>query len=680
MPDESQIRDLVVRWEAMRAAGQSPSAEELCQDCPELLPAVRLRLEAMRAMDAAVDETEDTMPWGSAAPTTTHDKPSPVSPTDVFSVPGYEVLRELGRGGMGVVYLARQAGLGRLVALKMLQVHRNAAPAHRARFQAEVEAIGRLRHPNLVQVYEVGEHEGRAFFSMEYLEGGSLHEKIAARPQPPRQAAELVELLARAIHTAHQHSIIHRDLKPANVLLTAEGSPKISDFGLAKRLDATSGPTRTQHILGTPSYMAPEQAAGRSKQVGPGTDVYSLGAVLYQMLTGRPPFQGEDAMVVARQVVDYDPVSPRRLQAGIPVELETICLKCLQKHPAQRYSSAADLADDLRRFSVGEPIAARPIGSLGRLAKWARRRPAAAGLIAVIGLGLFAALAAGSWFTRRLAAELHKTDQAKRDLNQALARQVAEGLSGDLKQLETVPQSMAALLARQLTWKEGDLEEWTRSLVLKDKRVFALCVAFEPGRFVTTRAYEDYCLYVHEQGDGVTTKQLVPPAYPPPFFYRDRPWYTAPKAAKRPVWGEPYIGQGADDTPMVSYSVPFNRAGQFAGVVSADLSIAYFRGLHDQLQSLYLGPDSYSFVISPKGIFIYHPNSLYEFPAAKSSIDRIDAAPDFLSLAQRMRREETGLGHAKDFNTGKPATFLFARIPATGWQFVVVHEGPASGE
>jgi predicted Ser/Thr protein kinase len=683
MPDDSQLLDLVVRWEEMHAAGQSLAAEQLCQDCPELLPALQLRLEALRAMNEALgggDGRKDTTTWGSREASQTMDGRNTPGQADVSFIPGYEVLRELGRGGMGVVFLARQAGLKRLVALKMLLAGRHAAPTERARFKAEVEAIGRLQHPNLVQVFEVGEHDGRAFFSMEYLEGGNLEDMIAARPQPPRQAAELVELLALAIHAAHQHAVIHRDLKPANVLLTADGAPKISDFGLAKRLDVSGGPTLTEHILGTPSYMAPEQAAGRSKHVGPGTDVYSLGAILYQMLTGRPPFQGQGAMDVMYQVAYDDPVPPRRLQPRVPVELETICLKCLHKHPSQRYASAADLADDLRRFSADLPIVARPIGWFPRLVKWARRRPAAASLFAVVALALLVALAAGSWFTHRLSTELQKTDQAKRDLNQALARQVAEGLSADLRQLEMVPQSMAALLARRVTWNEDDLEEWTRSLVAKDKRVFALCVAFEPRQFAGTRAYEDYCLYVHEHAGSVITKQLLPPAYPLPFFYRNRDWYKAPKSAQRAVWGEPYVGQGANNTPMVSYSVPFNRDGKFSGVVSADLSIEYFRGLHNQLQNLYLGPDSYSFVISPKGTFVYHPNPLYEFPAAKSSLDRIETAPDFLALAERMRHEETGRGQAADFNTGRSATFLFTRIPSTGWHFVVVHADGVSGQ
>jgi len=691
MPDDSRLLDLIVRWEEMREAGQSLSAEQLCQDCPELLPALQQRLETLRAVDAALgpgDGSQYTVILGSGDTTKTQ-KPgaegrSPADQADggaISGIPGYEVLRELGRGGMGVVYLARQSGLERLVALKMLLAGQHASPSQRVRFEAEVKAIGRLQHPNLVQVFEVGEHEGRAYFSMEYLEGGNLEDKIASRPQPPRHAAELVEVLARAIHAAHQHGVIHRDLKPANVLLTSTGVPKISDFGLAKRMDASWGPTLTQHILGTPSYMAPEQATGQSRKVAPGTDVYALGAILYQLLTGRPPFLGEFGMNILRQVAEEEPVPPRRLQTTVPADLETICLKCLQKHPAQRYASAAALADDLACFLAHKPILARPVSLFRRLAKWARRRPAAAGLIAVTGLALVVALVAGWWFTQRLATELHKTDQARRDLEQALVRQVAEGLDSDLRQLEGVPQAMAALLAVQTKWNEEYLKDWTRALVKKDKRIFGLCLAFEPWQFEGARAYENYCLYVHEIDGGVNlrTKQLLPPSYPAP-FYRDREWYTDAKSARRAAWSEPYKGQGADNTPMVTYSVPLFREGKFSGVVAADLSIEYFRGFHNHLQNLYLGPDSHSFVISPQGTFIYHPNLRYEFPSATSSLDRIQAAPDFLALARRMRQEETGRGQATDFNTGRPATFLFTPIPSTGWQFVVVHADPAPAE
>jgi predicted Ser/Thr protein kinase len=690
--DESRLLELVLRWEELRQAGQGPPAEQLCKDCPELLPALQERLEALQAMNAVLaagekprgaDSAPGEGPEALGATVEEQAEGPPAAGGDVPHIPGYEVLGELGRGGMGVVFRARQTGLKRLVALKMLLGGRQAAPSERARFEAEVEAIARLQHPNLVQVFEVGEHEGRAFFSMEYLEGGNLEDRIASRPQPPRQAAELVEALARAIHAAHQRGVIHRDLKPANVLLTAEGAPKISDFGLAKRLDVTSGPTLTQHVLGTPSYMAPEQAAGRSKHVGPATDVYALGAILYQLLTGRPPFQGEGPMATMRQVAEEEPVPPRRLESTVPADLETICLKCLNKQPGQRYASAAALADDLRRFLAFEPILARPIGPWQRLVKWARRRPAAAGVSAFSILALLVALAAGAWFTQRLATELQKTDRARRDalaskrgLETALARQVAVALDSDLRQLEMVPQSMAALLARRASWKEEELEAWTRSLVDKDKRVFGICVAFEPRQFVGARVHEDYCLYVHEQSGGLSSKQLLPPRYPPP-FYRERDWYKAPKLTKGPWWSEPYRGQGADNTPMVTYSVPFYREGKFGGVVTADLSMQYFRTLHNQLKEQYLGPNSYSFVISPKGTFVYHPNSLYEFPAPTSSLDRVRAAPDFLALVERMRQEETGWGRATDFNTGQPAAFCFARIPATGGHFVVVHPGAA---
>jgi hypothetical protein len=711
MPDDSRLLELVVRWEELRQAGQSLPAEELCQDCPELLPALRERLKALGAMNAvlAMGEAATTVgrPNESHKITSTADRPPATHHAggDIPSgIPGYEILRELGRGGMGVVYLARQAGLRRLVALKMLLAGQHAAASDRARFKTEVEAIARLQHPNLVQVFEVGEHDGHAFFSMEYLDGGNLEDRIGSRPQPARQAAQLVEVLARAIHAAHERGVIHRDLKPANVLLvrcdpshgvplggvgTDESEhfqPKISDFGLAKRLDGSSGPTLSEHVLGTPSYMAPEQAAGRSRHVGPGTDVYALGAILYRLLTGRPPFQGESALDVVCQVGAEDPVPPRRLQASVPVDLETICVKCLQKQPAQRFASAAEVADDLRRFVAGEPIRARPIGWWGRLAKWARRRPAAAGLIAVSALAVGAALAAAWWFTQRLTTELETSNQsrrdtlaAKRDLERALVRQVAEGLDGDLRQLEMVPQAMAALLARRARWNEEELQAWTRSLVEKDKRVFGICIAFEPRQFVTAHAHEDYCLYVHEQPGGLSTKQLLPPSFPPP-FYRERDWYKSPKKARAATWSEPYIGQGADNTPMVTYSVPFYRDGEFSGVVSADLSIEYFRSLHNQLQKLYLGPSTSSFVISPKGTFIYHPNPIHEFPGPSSSLDQIQAAPDFLDLVRRMRHEEIGRARAMDFNTGRPAAFLFTRIPSTGWYFVVAQTDPPDAE
>jgi tetratricopeptide (TPR) repeat protein len=298
-------------------------------------------------------------------------------------MPGYEVLQELGRGGMGVVYEARQIGPNRVCALKMILAGGHAGAAELARFRTEAEAIGRLQHPNIVQVFEVGEHAGLPYFSLEFCAGGSLEKKLDGTPLPPREAARLVETLARAMQAAHQANVIHRDLKPANVLLTADGLPKISDFGLARKLDEV-GQTASNAIVGTPSYMAPEQAGGKSKEMGPATDVYALGAILYECVTGRPPFKAATVMDTLHQVVANEPVPPRQLQPRTPRDLETITLKCLHKEPARRYATAADLAADLKHFLAGEPIAARPVGGVEKAWKWVKRNPVVSAMTAAI--------------------------------------------------------------------------------------------------------------------------------------------------------------------------------------------------------------------------------------------------------------------------------------------------------
>jgi serine/threonine-protein kinase len=377
--------------------------EEVCATCSELLPVVRERWRQMGRVRADLDalfppkDVPSTKVYDHVPPS---DELTPQSPEGIAlpRIPGYEVEGVLGQGGMGVVYQARHLRLNRPVALKMLLGGAFASPRERERFQREAEAVAGLRHPNIVQVYDVGDVDGRPYFTMELVEGGSLDQKLAGTPCPARQAAALVAVVAEAIQAAHQCGIVHRDLKPANVLLTAEGTPKVTDFGLARRLEGGGGLTQTGAAMGTPSYMAPEQARGDKGALGPATDVYALGAILYECLTGRPPFRAETATATLRQVVEEEPVPPARLNPRVPRDLETICLKCLQKGPSQRYASAAALADDLRRFERGEPITARPPGPLERAAKWVRRRPTVAALLGAGLLMLAGITAAAVWY------------------------------------------------------------------------------------------------------------------------------------------------------------------------------------------------------------------------------------------------------------------------------------------
>ena len=312
-------------------------------------------------------------------------------------IAGYEVEAELGRGGMGVVYKARHLALKRTVALKMVLAGAYAGPDERTRFQREAESVAALRHANVVQIHDVGEADGRPYFTMEYVEGGSLAQKLAGTPQPSREAAALVATLAGAVKAAHDSGIVHRDLKPANVLLTPDGTPKVSDFGLARRMSGDAALTWAGAAVGTPSYMAPEQAHGQPGTVGPASDIYSLGAILYECLTGRPPFRAETATETLRQVTSQDPAPPSRLNRTVPRDLETICLKCLQKAPPHRYATAQALADDLKRFDEGRPILARPVGWPTRLWRWGRRNPAPVTLLTAFFALLLLALGGVRW-------------------------------------------------------------------------------------------------------------------------------------------------------------------------------------------------------------------------------------------------------------------------------------------
>jgi tetratricopeptide (TPR) repeat protein len=367
--------------------------------------------------------------------------PAPVvsparSRTDTPEIPGYEILGMLGEGGMGIVYKARQRGLNRLVALKMI----GGGPPRAdllVRFHTEAEAVAQLRHPNILQIYEIGEVGGLPFLSLELLEGGDLKDRLAGTPQPCRPAAELVATLARAVHAAHQARIVHRDLKPANVRFTADGVPKVTDFGLAKRLESDSRQTQTGMVMGTPSYMAPEQARGHSKDVGPAADIYALGAMLYEMLTGRPPFKGATPMETLRQLIDEDPVPPSRLVPRLARDLETICLKCLHKEPRKRYETARHLADDLDRYRDGETIHARRTPAWERGVKWSRRRPVAAMGVALGLLAFLALTLGGALFERRERLRLVQRDERFfRDQDRGIALSDRADKAGTREELE----------------------------------------------------------------------------------------------------------------------------------------------------------------------------------------------------------------------------------------------------
>src|SRR5437867_2422056 len=311
----------------------------------------------------------------------------------------YELLEEIGRGGQGVVFRARQKSLSRTVALKIIGLGQWASKAHVKRFRLEAEAAARLDHPCIVPIYEVGEGDGSCYFSMKFVEGGQLDEAVRRTPMPMRQAAELMAKVARTVHYAHEHGILHRDIKPGNILLDAKGEPHLTDFGLARLLESESTITRTLEVLGTPSYMAPEQASGETAKLTSGTDVYGLGAVLYQLLTGHPPFAGGTTYETIRLLLNTDPRQPRLLNPKIDRDLSTICLKCLEKDPNRRYASALALAEDLERWLKHEPIRARHTGVFTRGKKWVRRNPTTA-LLFALSLAFAATVGVMIWKSR----------------------------------------------------------------------------------------------------------------------------------------------------------------------------------------------------------------------------------------------------------------------------------------
>jgi serine/threonine-protein kinase len=533
-----------VDWRLLRRDSQAPS--------PESPSAFLRRLKENPPMPAPPD------------PPGVPVSPSPACSVELPVVPGYDIHKELGGGGMGIVYLARHVSLNRLVALKMMK--ETAKPREVARFRGEAEAIARLQHPHIVQIHEVGEYHGRTYLALEFIAGGSLDKKLNGTPLPAQQAAPLVETLARAIHYAHQQGIVHRDLKPANILLQAEDNsrqdakmqssqeeqekqeqepqgrngpsdppsalplgvlaswrempfvPKITDFGLARQVGDAAGATPSGVIEGTPSYIAPEQACSTRQDIGPAADVYALGAILYEVLTGRAPFKAATPLETLLQVRADDPVPPRVLQPKTPRDLETICLKCLQKEPRQRYASAQDLAEDLRRFQVGEPIQARPVGALERAVKWVQRKPAAAALwgvsVAAVALLLWLGLA-----------RAERQAQTTRAVEQALAEATllrTQARSGPTWDLQAWGQALAAAKRAEALLEGGAgperLRQQVRELLAElqaedqDRRMMErvqdirLRIAdVREGEFDFARADKDYATAFQQYGIEVET-------------------------------------------------------------------------------------------------------------------------------------------------------------------------------
>jgi serine/threonine protein kinase len=377
----------------------------------------------------------------------------------------YELLEEIARGGMGIVFRARQVKLDRQVALKMILTGKLAGDSDVQRFYTEASSAAALEHPGVVPVYEVGEQNGQHFFSMGFIEGESLAAMISRNPLSPTRSANMLKKITEAMVYAHGEGVIHRDLKPANVLLDKRRNPHISDFGLAKKTTSGSQLTVTGQIIGTPSYMPPEQASGETNLIGPAADVYSLGAILYCCLTGRPPFQAANPMETLRQVVERDPVSPRQLNSQIDHDLDTICLKCLEKDPQRRYATAQDLVDELDRFLNGEPIKARPISALDRSFRWCRRNPVVTTLVAALTLTFIIGMGGITWKWREATFQRQQAEESQ-ESEMNMATDESEGIS-EIEEEQDMLEVQLAMERQDFRVAHSLLETWAQTLLGK---------------------------------------------------------------------------------------------------------------------------------------------------------------------------------------------------------------------
>jgi WD40 repeat protein len=521
---EQRLQHILAAYLQDVEAGKNPDREKLLAQHPDLAADLHSFLVENDKMRRLVDQQEPA----TLAPELSAD--APAAGTKVRYFGDYELLEEIARGGMGVVYKAKQLSLNRIVALKMILAGQLASPTDVQRFHTEAEAAANLDHPNIVPIYEVGEHEGLHYFSMKLIVERS---KVAGQPHgcaDQRQAARFLATAARAVHHAHQRGIIHRDLKPANILVDAEGQPHITDFGLAKRVEGDANLSQSGAIVGTPAYMAPEQVAG-AKVLTVAADVYSLGAVLYQLLTGKPPFVGTTPLDILMRVMETEPTPVRQVDPGIDRDLETICLKCLDKNPQRRYSTAEALAEDLRRFLAGEPIAARPAGGMERALKWARRRPAAAALVGVSAAAGLVLAVVVTWFSIMLYQHNQELDQRNQDLADGQSK--LETAGKELAQQRNKAQEEAKN-ARQAEQQAKDKEAETKRLLDRSKQMLMMTQLLNVAS-------------MYQQNPIGALALLEDPAACPPEFRGDFAWrfYNAQCKRWRLTWEWPAGAVGA---------------------------------------------------------------------------------------------------------------------------------------
>ena len=632
------------------------------------------------------------------------------------------MLEQIGEGGMGVVFLAEQIEpVRRRVALKLIKVGMDTAKVV-ARFEAERQALALMDHLNIAKVLDAGTTPGGLpYFVMELIDGVPLTKYCDDNRLTARQRLELFVPVCHAIQHAHQKGIIHRDIKPANILVTTydgRGVPKVIDFGVAKATEQklTQHTMHTQFgaVVGSLEYMSPEQAETSAEGIDTRSDVYSLGVVLYELLTGSTPLGTNKKLwkagfsEVVRIISEVEPprpsahlsncntlaevaaarkTEPGRLKRSVKGELDWVVMKCLEKDRNRRYESASSLAGDIERYLADEPVEACPPSANYRVRRFVRKHrkslAAAAAFLLLLVAGLIASLIEAGRANRAEHKE-HQTAQqmqVERDrVRLALVQQVAQRLDGDLRSLAMAGQVLAATLAERTDWKEADLESWMRTIIGQDDRVFGMSLAFEPRQFDPNR--EDYCIYLFRGSQGIEKKYLLPPSYVP--LYREWEWYKKPVQEGRSLWSEPYVDTGGGEIPMVTYSAPIRRGGQIVGVLTLDLSIRYFELLRGWLKEVNLGGNSFGFVISPSGVIISHPHADYDLAhrvAANKSPRKVtelgEADASFKSLIQRMQTDESGSAVAIDPATGKPATFLFARVPSADWTFAAVIDDAA---